>query len=293
LVVCRHQHENRGEQRMHLHRRQSRAYAYRCDWRAAPGQKKCCGYVNAAALESAVVATLRQLATEPELLLAEYKAGLDRYQMWYRQWKQRLATAEAQIALAQTMLDNMTLDYYAGQLPHDQYRRLQPVAEARLTAAQQTRSQLWAEREPEWRDEWADELMIQTLRQGPDYVSPDGEPPLWPGLLRELELLELGRLQSMTPDEQRQRLKTFVHKIVVDDAGASLILVGGTSDALRINGYDRLSPRCRQGSVPAMRSPPRGRPVLPQGAAGLPSPASGRGALCVLEGEGALDAVVQ
>jgi DNA invertase Pin-like site-specific DNA recombinase len=242
LVVCGRPHGQRGEQRMHLHRRKVGPAAYRCHWQEAPGQTICPGYANAAKLEEAVAARLRALATDPDSVLAGVKASRQQWDRWSRDWQRRAALSAAEVKKAQVLLDNLKLAWLGGSGEIgsvEEYNRLKAVAEARYKEALAAHSALEEEHEERLAQER--EPATSALLEGAAFAPEFDWPTLRAAILRTLEAVALEEWDGLDAAERLRRTRTVVEKIVIDEDGAWLWLAGGTVEQLRMDADRRLS----------------------------------------------------
>jgi hypothetical protein len=219
---------------MHAHHGKKRRARYACTHRAGSGGKPCWYAVRAEPLEEAVWTLVRDLALKPETMFDDFIAACRALVAEGRRARSLLTAAQDQVQRARRTLDNLRLDYYAGQVTEEDYARLRALAEQRLQGAQAELERAQAElsvsaasagEEQAALRVLADQLLARGESVPQEADVKDALKRVVHATLGEVTAAELDALDL---EGRRQRVRRVVERVEVGDFGARVRLrLGG------------------------------------------------------------------
>ena len=219
---------------MHAHHGKKRRARYACTHRAGSGAKPCWYAVRAEPLEEAVWTLVRDLALEPEKMLGDFVAACEALVTERRRARGLLAAAQDQVQRARRTLDNLRLDYYAGDITEEDYARLRLLAEQRVAGAQAEleRAQAASTGPVDSTDQAESDLAVlaDRLLARAESLPEDGDAA---GALRRVVRATLGEvtaaeLDALDLEGRRRRVRQVVERVEVGPLGARVRLrLGG------------------------------------------------------------------
>ena len=184
--------------------------------------------MRAEPLEEAVWTLVRDLALEPEKMLGDFVAACEALVTDRRRAHGLVAAAQDQVERARRTLDNLRLDYYAGQVTDEDYVRLRLLAEQRLHGAQAELERAQAASAGAEEGELA--VLADRLLARAESLPEDGDAA---GTLRRVVRATLGEvtaaeLDALDLEGRRQRVRQVVERVEVGPFGARVRLrLGG------------------------------------------------------------------
>jgi DNA invertase Pin-like site-specific DNA recombinase len=248
---------------MHAHHGKKRRARYACTHHAGSGAKRCWYAVRAEPLEEAVWTLVRDLATEPEKMLGDFIAACEALVTDRRRARGLLAAVQDNVERARRTLDNLRLDYYAGQVTEEDYARLRLLAEQRLQSAQGELERAQAASAGEEKTDLA--VLADRLLARAESIPQEGDAA---GAVRRVVRATLGEgtaaeLDALTLEGRRQRVRQLVERVEVGSFGARVCLRLGGRLVPITNGTSPACPagRRRAGGGAAGRSGPGRAPA--------------------------------
>jgi hypothetical protein len=190
--------------------------------------------VRAEPLEEAVWTLVRDLTLQPEKMLGDFVAACEALVAERRRALHLAAAAHDQVQRARRTLDNLRLDYYAGDITDEDYARLRVLAEQRLQGAQAEleRAQAASAGPPGSTGEGERDLAVLADRLLARAESLPQEADVKDALKRVVRAtlgeVTAAELDALTLEGRRQRVRQVVERVEVGPTGARVrVRLGG------------------------------------------------------------------